>query len=506
MTWPSLSSAKLWCVLTLVAVLMLWLSPPAHCQNILNVPADYPTIQSAINAASNGDTVLVTPGTYVENINFSGKGITLTSSNGAAATIIDGNHNGSVVTFNHSETPTSVLTGFTIRNGYLDGGEGAGIHIWAASPTITNNVITGNHAADGIGIYVNGGAPLIKSNTITANDQEDAGDGGGGGGILVAGSDNTPASPQIISNTITNNSVANGGDGGGIAVQYYASPLIQGNLIRGNIAFNSGGGISLQTYALAVVSDNLIVNNRSLGAGSGAGIWISAAGLAQTTVSNIVNNTIVGNTAFDSTSGIYSTGYGQYVKISNNIVVASAGQTGVTCSLLFSQILPALSHNDVHSDTVGWSGCGTPTNGGAGNIDLNPLFIDPSTNFHLQSGSPVLDAGDNSAPGLPSTDFDGSPRVVDGNADGIAVVDMGAYELQPTTITWTPDSLTFNPQPLRTTSPPQTLTLTTLVHRLSTWSLPLAALSPKPKIAPEQCPLGLLVPSVSLSLRPALEF
>src|SRR5262245_23192392 len=100
MTWPSLHSAKLWCVSTLFAALMLALSASARCQNTLNVPADYPTIQSAINAANNGDTVLVAPGTYYENINFNGKAITVTSSSGASATIIDGSHNGTVVTFN----------------------------------------------------------------------------------------------------------------------------------------------------------------------------------------------------------------------------------------------------------------------------------------------------------------------------------------------------------------------------------------------------------------------
>src|SRR5260370_26647556 len=118
-------------------------------------PGSQPTVQAGINAAKNGDTVLVGPGTYVENINFNGKAITLTSSSGPAVTIIDGNHNGTVVTFNHSETASSVLSGFTIQNGFQSGGFGAGITITSASPTISANVITENHAAVAIGIYVN---------------------------------------------------------------------------------------------------------------------------------------------------------------------------------------------------------------------------------------------------------------------------------------------------------------------------------------------------------------
>jgi len=161
-----LSTPVLFRIVRFIAMAAVVLSvDSAKPQSVIQVPTNFPTIQSAINAASNGDTVLVAPGTYVENINFSGKAITLTSSSGPAVTIIDGNHNGTVVTFNHSETASSVLSGFTIQNGLQDGGFGAGITVSSASPTITSNVIARNHAAAAIGIYVNGGSPLITNNT-----------------------------------------------------------------------------------------------------------------------------------------------------------------------------------------------------------------------------------------------------------------------------------------------------------------------------------------------------
>jgi hypothetical protein len=436
-------------------ILLLAAAPFLSAQNVINVPADQPTIQAAINAANNGDTVLVAPGKYVENINFGGKAITLTSSGGPSVTTIDGGAHGSVVTFNSSETASSKLNGFTITDGLQNGYWGGGLFISGASPTITGNVITGNHAAVGIGIYVNGGSPLIQNNTITGNDQKGAGDGGqGGGGILVEG--NGVTAPQIIGNAITNNSVGNGGNGGGISIFYASGPLIQNNLIQGNTAYNDGGGMSVWNSG-AIVVQNLIINNAVLGYYSGGGIWVSPSSSGSQPI--FINNTIAGNRAVDSTSGLFVTGFGQNATFTNNIVLAITGQVAVTCNSIYSSISPVFSYNDAFSSSgQNWSSiCDTTSQ--PGNISTDPQFLS-ATDFHLQWASPAVDAGNNSAPSLPATDFDGNPRVVDGNADGLAVVDLGAYELSPTTITLAPNSLTFGPQPLGSTSATQTVTLT----------------------------------------------
>jgi len=128
----------------------------------IHIPADQPTIQDGIDAAIDGDFVLVATGTYVENINFRGKTITLQSEAGAELTVIDGDQNGPVLRFSNDETEESIIEGFTIRNGsgtYFEWTPGVwdycggGIFCYASSPTITNCTITGNSAGeDGGGI------------------------------------------------------------------------------------------------------------------------------------------------------------------------------------------------------------------------------------------------------------------------------------------------------------------------------------------------------------------
>ena len=446
-------------VLGIYTILLALNAGSSRAQTTITVPTNYPTIQSAINAANNGDTVLVSPGTYVENINFSGKAITVTSSNGSVTTIIDGNHNGTVVTFNHSETAASVLSGFTIRNGFQSGGFGGGISVSSASPTISSNLITGNHAATGIGIFVSGGSSLIKNNTISNNDQTGAGSGGsGGGGILVFGS--TSGTVQIVANTITNNSLLSGGPGGGISCAG-GGALLQGNLISGNAVYNDGGGITAYNIgAPLTIVENVIVNNTAV-TGKGGGISLLLPSSSASVL--VMNNTIANNTAYANTSGIYTTGFAQPATLANNIVVAPAGQNPVTCDGTYSTVSPTFSHNDAYSIGSSSSGFfGFCVAGSSGNFSADPLFLSASSNdFHLSSASPAVDAGDNSASGLPAADFDSNPRLSDGNGDSTAVIDLGAFELTPTAAAaLAPNQLTFAALPVGSSSSAQTATFT----------------------------------------------
>ena len=117
---------------------------------IINVPGDQPTIQEGINVAVDADTVLVQPGTYIENINYNGKLITVASlflitqdTTYISTTIIDGNQNGSVVAFENGEDSSAVLCGLTITNGFA-----SGIYFFNSSPSLVNVIITNNSAAE----------------------------------------------------------------------------------------------------------------------------------------------------------------------------------------------------------------------------------------------------------------------------------------------------------------------------------------------------------------------
>jgi parallel beta-helix repeat protein len=162
---------------------------------VLQVPADYPAVQAAIDAAMDGDEVRVAPGTYAERIDFGGKAIAVVGS--GPASVLDGGAAGSVVTFASGEGPGSILDSFTITRG--EAPTGGGVRIADASPTIRRNVIVENAAASrGSGIYVEGAAaaPHIHNNLVMYNRHSVADPHA----IQVSGS-----SPVIENNTIVRN-------------------------------------------------------------------------------------------------------------------------------------------------------------------------------------------------------------------------------------------------------------------------------------------------------------
>ena len=409
----------------------------------LVVPTNFPGIQAAINAADDGDTVLVRPGTYTGALNFHGKAITVTSTAGPAKTVIDGGDKGTsvqptrtAVTFSTGESRRAVLRGFTIRHGY--GAYGGGIRVVDSSPTIENNVITGNAAEiEGGGIDAWTGSPRIAHNTIIGN----------GMSPLVFGDFTGEAvdlyrttAAQLVDNRIVNNFHPND-DSGGVAVSVTgAGTLLEGNVIGFDLEHSPSDNVSA-LYAgwdeFVTVHDPLIIINN---------VFDGQVTLDGPT--EFVNNTAYGT---DYAEGVVLTYEGSDAVLANNIMVAEWSGAGLDCQLedpLDGDLIdrPVLrnnlvyNHPDPHSAPNPYDSCKGTFTAATGNRSGDPLFVDenfsdinPDPSLLLTPSSPAVDAGTAQVPGLPvlpTADITGHPRITDGDHNGSATIDIGAIELQ----------------------------------------------------------------------------
>jgi beta propeller repeat protein len=364
----------------------------------LRVPSEYPRIQAAIQAASDGDMVLVSPGVYYETINFGGKDIVVTGTDPndpkvVGYTIINAEEDGTVVTFENHETPAAVLTGFTITGGF-----------GTYSQEFTNEV--GVRTFGGAGIYCYYASPTITKNVIANND----------GPFDVSGP--TDADVMIAF-------------GGGISC-YEGSPVITHNIVRQNSAW-VGGGI-LCWFGTPTINNNIIFGNSSY---EGGGVFMFAGSLC--------NNTIVGNDGSLGSAIAAGEGIGAnvfvtflpeigYTRVSNNIICQGVSGGGV----FYQGDPPAglFAYNNVWGNTSSdygsvnmqtgelMYGGQSDLTGTMGNISQDPLFLNPfNKDYHLTFESPCVNAGDPDAFVLPGeTDIDGDDRIRG------ARIDMGADE------------------------------------------------------------------------------
>jgi parallel beta-helix repeat protein len=214
-----------------------------------------------------------------------------------------------------------------------------------------------------------------------------------GGGVLIQ-----QGKPVVARNIITGNSAPQlggfGGFGGGVAV-YRTRATVTNNLIINNGAGFKGGGIDVYRSPMAVISNNTVVDNQS--SGDAGGIALSNTGSI-----TLGNNIVTGNTA---------SGGGGIDNYSSNTAVINS---------------------DVWNNSPNnYAGMADPT-GSDGNLSVDPMFINPALpDLRLQEMSSVVDAG--TEQNAPNDDFDGQARPLDGDADGTAKYDMGAYELRPFT-------------------------------------------------------------------------
>jgi hypothetical protein len=264
-----------------IFIVIVLLSLNLISAKILKVPQEYPSIQFAINAALNQDTVLVSDGIYYENIKFNGKNIVVASNyiftrdiKSIKGTIINGSKSaiadsGSCVSFNNKENASAVLEGFTLTGGFGTNykftfgnyQEGGGIILHYSSATIRNNIISENNIIAAPGAQRGGGGgiasmygdPLIYNNIIISNSA------GYAGGIVLNWSGG-----KITNNIIYHNTGGSSFGTGGVMIWEPSTHVeVENNTIVGNISLKDAGGININSD-ISMVKNNIVWANRQV--------------------------------------------------------------------------------------------------------------------------------------------------------------------------------------------------------------------------------------------------
>ncbi len=325
-----------------------FLAAPAAAE-VIHVPGDYPYIQEGIDAAVDGDTVLVGPGVYEERLLLKNKQITLKSETGPEHTSIIGMDvqyvpaNGSTIEGFRFLYVTFLESAGLFNGNFVVGGSGIHCKDCSEGLVLTNNQILANSRGDGAGIYLGNSFPVIRNNLFRANNS--SGSSSLGGAIYLS---NWRVGSVVIANNL------------------FLENWVTGRNSNGGAIYLSQGG---NGYKLTMIVNNTFMRNR---AEQGGAIYADvSAGDAV-----IVNNAFLD---INSMSG-------------GTVYVRYPGTT-------------SLSHNAFSSNVGGdFGGVAAP-----GPHDIfAPLALTESG--HLQTGSPCIDRGYAFPSGFPSDDIDWDPR------------------------------------------------------------------------------------------------
>ena len=373
------------------------------------IPEDFELIQDAVHEASDGDSIIVMPGTYYENILIEGKVVSIISADGPLVTCINGNSSGPVITYDSVSDSSAILRGFTITNGtgeFINGANygggvlskysmpildnliisnntafaGGGVCYYALEstynhPIISNTIIENNLASEGGGVFCVNHSITIRNSEINSNGMDMFGSGGG---------------VQILLSSINLNNVIISQNqtkfGGGI---YIASSdgIVKNTTIKDNLAESRGGGIWIGGGSDLDIERSLISGNHSIGFGGGAFISFSNLDFLHSTISsNIIDSNVLG-------AAIYSDG--GYSEIKNSIIYFNRkeGDSSPNYNLGGYSANMFIEYNASYSDIEG-----SDIPQGIGMISQDPLFEDlENDNYLLNLDSPCIGTGENGA-------------------------------------------------------------------------------------------------------------
>ena len=380
------------------------------------VPDDYPSIQFAIDSANELDTIIVSPGSYQENINFNGKSIVLTSNYEVendslliSSTIIDGGENGSVVVFNNNEGNNSVIKGFTLQNGnglFADPDEngtfytyGGGVYCKGSAPTLKDLIITNNSGDEGGGggVFCYEASPTIIGCVISENETDDV-----GGGLYARFSNLSISDTKFISNEADL--------GAGCYLRNESVPSLNNVEFRTNVAANSGGAIVLKDNADAVFTNVEIINNEAEGLGGGLYINNADPSLDYALIASNVasagggvymrnnSNPIFNNMTLAYNSSGFDGGGGVYIRDNSDLFVSNSvfwengdfqfyfRDSGDEVELTISYSLVQNNQNGVEDNNNG------DLNWGQGMLEGDPYFCNGEAgDFSVRENSSCID-------------------------------------------------------------------------------------------------------------------
>jgi parallel beta-helix repeat protein len=242
---------------------------------------------------------------------------------------------------------------------------------------LNNCAITDNTRS---GIYNKNSSPVLTSCTISNND---------GSGMY-----NNNSSPNLDHCIFTGNKYSG-------MHNYSSSPTLT-NCTFAHNTYDYGGGMS-NSYSSPVLSNCIFWANSATGGGGGIYNLLSTTSMTNCTFSG--NSAPIGGAMYNNSG---------WIALTNSIFWGDSSE--IFSDLEYTTI--GVTYSDVMGGHVG-----------EGNLDLDPLFVDAANgDFHLSAGSPVIDMGSGAALVV---DFEGDPRILDGNGDGVAIVDMGVDEYNP---------------------------------------------------------------------------